>query len=107
MLVLSKLLVRFGIYIIIVSLFSYAVGYLASGNIYLRYYPTSLGNSRSSATFAYIQNGSTTLKYFGIFFFTFGAFSILLGEINERFKFSARLYRYHSNEQKREKPKRK
>lgn len=85
MLVFTKLLVIFAAMLLIFSVAFYFTGYYFSGTTSLVYYP-------SGSSYNFIQNGATTLKYFGIFLSLIGLIAIIGATINEHLELSAKLH---------------
>jgi uncharacterized membrane protein len=85
MLVFTKLLIIFAAMAIIFSAAFYYVGYYFSGNTTLKYYPTGSTNN-------FVQNGATTVKYFGIFMFILGVISLIGAAVNEHLRLSDKLH---------------
>lgn len=85
MLVFTKLLLIFAIMLIIFSISMFFIGYYFSGTAALVYY-------NKGSTYNFIQNGSTTLKYLGIFLTVIGLIAIIGATINEHMRLSEKLH---------------
>ncbi len=100
MLVFTKLLLIFAVMLLIFGVVIYYIGYHFSGNTSLNYYPKNQSSNFSSPQqySNFIQNGSTTIKYFGTFLLLFFFIFVLGAGINEYFRFSDKLH--HLKKQK-------
>lgn len=85
MLVFTKMLVIFAVMLLAFGACLYYIGYYFSGNASLNYY-------LSGSTYNFIQNGSTTLKYFGIFMSVIAVLAFVSASVNEHMRLSEKLH---------------
>ena len=90
MLVFTKLLIIFGIILLIIGVGVFYMGYKFSGNTTLNYYYT--GSSQNNASQNFVQNGNTTIKFFGIFMIVIGVIMFIVAAINQSLRLSEK---YH------------
>ena len=92
MLVFTKLLIIFAVLLLLLAIGLYVSGYYISGNLSLRYYPKPTSASPSTASYDFVQNGATTLKYMGIFLMALFVIGIIGALVNEHLRLSEKLH---------------
>ncbi|HIH50046.1 MAG: hypothetical protein ABSE71_02935 [Candidatus Micrarchaeaceae archaeon] len=93
MLVFTKLLMIFAVILLVIGAITYMAGYSLSGTPSLSYYLVknqSLNPTAASNNF--MQNGMTTLKYFGIFMVALCVIFLACAAVNERLKLSQKFH---------------
>ncbi len=90
MLVFTKLLILFAAILLVAGSVVYFMGYHISGNASLNYY--SSASSPSAASNNFVQNGTTTIKYLGIFMVLVGIVFLICAAVNESMKLSQKFH---------------
>lgn len=92
MLVFTKLLMIFSILLLILAALLYVAGYYIAGNFSLKYYQKSPAGNSSIASYDFVQNGATTLKYMGILLGVLFCLGIAGAAVNEHLRLSEKLH---------------
>jgi hypothetical protein len=92
MLVFTRLLIIFSVFLLIFGIVLYSAGYYISQNASLKYYPTVQPGNPTLASYYFVQNGTTSIKYMGLFMWVLCALGLASAFINERLRLSEHLH---------------
>ena len=93
MLVFTKLLIIFAVILLVIGTITYIVGYDLSHTASLNYYLSkNQPSSPTAASTSFVQNGLTTLKYFGVFMVAICIIFAAFAAVNEKLKLSQKFH---------------